>query len=147
MGLFLLGKKVTGLGIFAKGIYDLEQAYKEKHADLKPEFSDRWDKAIKFYNETHTEPTNRKLHIMGIPLVLAGTAGMLTNKSYTPAWFLSASSFAVGWGMNIGGHLVFEKNDPAFLEDPLSFVAGPVWDIKQLVKRDTSTGSVGSREA
>ena len=40
--------------------------------------------------------------------------------------------------MNIVGHAVFEKNRPAFADDPLSFLAGPVWDlgqVKGLVRR------------
>jgi uncharacterized membrane protein YGL010W len=45
----------------------------------------------------------------------------------------SAAAFAGGWALNILGHMVYEKKKPAFAEDPLSFVAGPVWDAKQLV--------------
>lgn len=135
MGLFLLGRKIEGLAVFGKGIYDLEKAYKEKNSDLKPEFSDRWDKAVTFYNQTHQNDMNRKLHVIGIPIILSGAAGMLGNKTYTPLWFASAGSFAVGWGLNIAGHLMYEKNEPAFLEDPLAFVAGPLWDLKQVTMK------------
>jgi uncharacterized membrane protein YGL010W len=33
--------------------------------------------------------------------------------------------------MNLVGHAVFEKNRPAFADDPLSFLAGPAWDLRQ----------------
>ena len=48
------------------------------------------------------------------------------------AWGVAAGSFAFGWGLNIVGHQFFEKNAPAFKDDPLSFIAGPVWDLQQL---------------
>jgi uncharacterized membrane protein YGL010W len=37
--------------------------------------------------------------------------------------------------LNIVGHACFERRAPAFSDDPLSFVAGPVWDLQQLSAR------------
>ncbi|HEY9842645.1 MAG TPA: Mpo1-like protein, partial [Candidatus Obscuribacterales bacterium] len=50
-------------------------------------------------------------------------------------WVISAVAFAGGWALNILGHSKYEKKAPAFTEDPLSFVAGPVWDIQQIMQR------------
>ena len=51
---------------------------------------------------------------------------------FRPLWFISAGAFASGWVLNIIGHGMYEKNAPAFADDPLSFIAGPVWDFTQL---------------
>jgi len=45
---------------------------------------------------------------------------------------LSASAFVGGWVLNFIGHGRYEKNQPAFADDPLSFIAGPAWDFMQL---------------
>lgn len=134
MVLLLGGRKVVGLGLFSRGAYGLEMHWRsvnEFDGDLK----ERWEKAIRFYDETHRDPMNRKLHVVGIPIILGGTAGLLLFPAYRPLWLLSASAFTFGWVLNFIGHGVFEKNAPAFADDPLSFLAGPVWDYQQLRKK------------
>lgn len=135
MGALFAGRKVAALGMFAKGLMALEEHWRQKHPDFDGGFAERWDEATKFYDATHQNKVNRWLHITGIPLIVAGAAGLLTLKPYRPAWSVAAGSFAVGWGLNIAGHLIFEKNAPAFKDDPLSFVAGPMWDIQQLFQK------------
>jgi hypothetical protein len=137
MTLLLLGRKVEGLTIFGKGIYDLEKVYKSEHPELEPGFDKRWEKALEFYEETHKHKTNRVLHMVGIPLIVGGALGLLTNKSYKSKWLFSGGLFAFGWFLNIVGHSKYEKNKPAFFDDPLSFVAGPMWDIKQLANKNS----------
>lgn len=134
MLLVLGGRKVVGLGMFAKGIVGLEKHWREVN-EFDGDLKERWERAIRFYDETHRDPINRKLHIVGIPIILGGTAGLLLFRPYRPAWFLSASAFTFGWALNFIGHGLFEKNAPAFADDPLSFLAGPVWDLDQLKKR------------
>ncbi len=133
MVLVMLGRKAEGLTLFAKGIYDLEKIYKEKHPDLEPGFDKRWEKAVEFYEETHKDDTNRVLHKWGIPLIVGGTVGLVATKPYKKSWLVSASLFGIGWAMNIVGHAKYENKKPAFTDDPLSFIAGPVWDIQQLI--------------
>jgi hypothetical protein len=133
MALVLLGRKLEGLGLFAKGIYDLEVMYREKHPDLEPGFEARWQKAVDFYEETHQDETNRVLHRWGIPFIVGGAVGLLASKPYRLPWLISAVAFAGGWAANIAGHSKFEKKKPGFTDDPLSFIAGPVWDVKQLI--------------
>jgi len=128
----LSGRKMTGLGMFARGLAVLEQGWRAKHPDFNGGFAERWEAATEFYEATHRNKVNRVLHMTGIPLIVGGAAGLLAFKPYRPAWTVAAGSFAVGWGLNILGHAVFEKNAPAFKDDPLSFLAGPVWDLQQL---------------
>ena len=99
--------------------------------------------AIGFYEKTHQNPVNRWLHITGIPMIVGGTVGLLAFKPYRPAWGVSAGAFALGWGLNFIGHGFFEKAAPAFKDDPLSFVAGPVWDLMQLRSRMSGAAPSG----
>ena len=68
-------------------------------------------------------------------MILGGTIGLITAPRYRPLWTLSATSFTIGWVLNIVGHAFYEKNKPAFADDPLSFIAGPVWDLEQSRKK------------
>jgi len=144
MLLFLGGSKVGGLGLFASGVKGLEKAWREAHPGVRGAGA-RWGAAIRFYEQTHANPVNRALHVVGIPIILGGTVGMVVSPSYSPSWFASAGAFTFGWTLNFIGHGVFEKNAPAFADDPLSFVAGPVWDLRQL--KDVLGRAVGAAEA
>ena len=126
------GRKVVGLGMFGRGAYALEQHWRAAHPEFQGNLADRWNKAIEFYESTHKDDTNRKLHIVGIPMIVGGAAGLLIFSPYRPAWFVSAGTFTAGWVLNFIGHGIFEKNAPAFADDPLSFIAGPVWDFQQI---------------
>ncbi len=142
MLLFLGGRKVGGLGLFASGLRGLEKAWREQHPDVQG-LGPRWNAAIRFYEQTHGNPVNRALHMAGIPIIVAGTVGMIAAPSYTPPWWAAAGAFTFGWTLNFIGHGVFEKNAPAFADDPLSFVAGPIWDLQQL--KSTLTRPVASQ--
>jgi hypothetical protein len=153
MAALLAGRKWLGLSLFAKGFVDLERGWRERYErDHGHAFyggaSGRWVAATKFYEQTHQNSTNRMLHIAGIPFIVAGAAGLLAFRPYRPAWIASAVAFAGGWITNIVGHAVFEKNAPAFRDDPLSFIAGPIWDIQQVVAkyRTVRTTAQATRE-
>lgn len=132
----LTGRKLTALALFGRGFAGLEQAWRESHPEFRGGFGDRWQKAIDFYSETHRDETNKKLHLVGIPMIVGGTAGLLLFPAFRPLWSLSALSFTAGWALNFIGHGFYEKAAPAFADDPLSFLAGPVWDLQQLRKAD-----------
>lgn len=134
MGALMVGAKLPALAMFAKGAMGLEDGYR-KDNNFEGTWSERWERAITFYGETHEDKTNRLLHIVGIPMIAGGAVGMLTMPSYSPPWALSAASFAAGWALNFVGHGVYEKKEPAFFTDPLSFIAGPVWDVQQVFGR------------
>lgn len=129
------GRKVVALGMFAKGLTGLEKEWRDAHPDFDGDLKARWQKALEFYAETHKHETNRKLHIIGIPFIVAGSAGLLLFPAYRPMWGVSAAAFVGGWVLNFVGHGIFEKNAPAFAEDPLSFIAGPVWDFQQVFQK------------
>lgn len=135
MGLLLLGHKMKALAMFGHGLSCLEQAWRDAHPDVASGWSARWEQAIAFYEATHQNETNRTLHRWGIPIILTGAVGLLLAHPFRKPWWLSAAAFAGGWTLNIIGHSLYEKNAPAFTEDPLSFVAGPVWDIQQTLGR------------
>jgi uncharacterized membrane protein YGL010W len=75
---------------------------------------------------------------VGIPLILGGTLGLFASKPFSPVtgllWAGSLGAFTAGWVLNIIGHAAYEKRAPAFSEDALSFIAGPVWDFQELMK-------------
>lgn len=131
MGLLLLGQKTLGLVVFAKGFAGLEEAYRATN-EFDGTAAERWERAVAFYEATHQDATNRLLHQVGIPMILGGAAGLLAFKPFRPLWAVSAGSFTLGWTLNFIGHGVFEKKAPAFAEDPLSFIAGPAWDLGQM---------------
>jgi hypothetical protein len=132
MAMLLTGNKVSALGMFAKGFLGLERRWREANPQVPDTIGARWEAAIRNYDSTHQHPTNRLLHKIGIPMIVAGTAGLLVHRRFRPTWALSAWSFSVGWALNFAGHGLFEKNAPAFAADPLSFVAGPMWDLQQV---------------
>ena len=125
------GRKIVGLGMFAKGAVGLEKNWRAEHPDFDGDFSQRWQRAIEFYESTHQDPVNRKLHTAGIPIIVGGTVGLLLFRPYRPAWFVAASAFTTGWVMSFIGYAI-EKKAPAFADDPLSFIAGPVRDLQQV---------------
>jgi hypothetical protein len=131
----LAGRKIEAATMFARGMQGLEQQWRDAHPEFQGGIRERWQHAEDFYEATHTNDTNRFLHIVGIPVIVGGTVGLLAFKPYRPLWFMSAGAFAGGWALNFVGHAVYEKAAPAFADDPLSFVAGPVWDLKQLTRR------------
>lgn len=134
MAALLAGHKTLGLVLFAKGFAGLESAWRERH-EFEGTGAERWRHAVGFYEATHQNGVNRALHTVGIPMILGGAAGLLAFKPYRPLWLASASSFTFGWTLNFIGHGFFEKNAPAFADDPLSFVAGPVWDLTRLKEK------------
>lgn len=132
MATLLLGRKKTALSLFARGLQKLELQWRDRHPDFNGGLAERWNAATTFYDSTHQNQTNRYLHIAGIPIIVGGTIGLFAFKPFRPAWMVSAGAFAAGWALNLVGHAMFEKNAPAFKDDPLSFIAGPVWDLQQL---------------
>jgi hypothetical protein len=147
MAALLTGRRIPALGMFARGLALIEQHWRDNHPEFKGGFKERWDEAAKFYAATHEHPVNRYMHMAGIPLIVGGAVGLLTAKPFRPTWGVSAGAFAVGWGLNIAGHVFFEKNRPAFEQDPLSFFAGPVWDIQQLFNKNKGAQAGTSADA
>jgi hypothetical protein len=128
----LAGQKKTAISLFATGAYGLEQDWRRRHPEFTGGIKERFQLSGEFYESTHKNSTNRVLHMVGIPMIVGGTLGLLAYKPFRPRWSIAATSFAVGWGLNFIGHGVYEKAAPAFRDDPLSFLAGPIWDLALL---------------
>jgi len=138
MGALCAGFKLSALSLFGAGIKQLEKDWRRRHPDFVGNAAERWQASLSFYRETHQNGTNRSLHLIGIPLILGGAAGLFASKPLSPTrgvlWATSLGAFAAGWALNLIGHAAFEKRAPAFSDDGLSFIAGPVWDLQQLLK-------------
>jgi len=135
MVLLFIGYKWIGLGTFLFGNLMLERCWRLLRPQFKGGFQARWQAALDFYDATHGNRINRLLHIWGIPLILGSAIGLFVLPVHQTPWIWSAGIFAFGWALNIWGHAFHEKNAPAFADDPLSFVAGPAWDLKQVFIR------------
>lgn len=131
MGALMMGRKREGLALFARGVWGLEKGWREKHPDFDGSLKQRWASALSFYEQTHRNHTNRWLHMVGIPMIASGAVGLIAAKPRKATWRASAWLFGVGWALNFVGHGFYEKNAPAFADDPLSFLAGPAWDLMQ----------------
>jgi uncharacterized membrane protein YGL010W len=78
------------------------------------------------------------LHVIGIPLIVGGAIGLFASRPMNPVsgaiWLGSLTAFGSGWALNLLGHAVHGRRAPAFSEDGLSFLAGPIWDLQQLLR-------------
>jgi hypothetical protein len=139
MGALCFGFKRSALALFAAGVRELERDWRNRHPEFHGTLAERWQLSLEFYRETHQNATNRTLHIVGIPLIVGGAAGLLLSRPLSPVsggiWLGSLAAFSGGWALNILGHAAYEGRAPAFSEDGLSFLAGPVWDLQQLLQR------------
>lgn len=138
MGALCAGFKKTALTLFGAGLRVLEKDWRDRHPEFSGNAADRWQASLAFYRDTHRNDTNRTLHLIGIPLILGGAAGLFASKPLSPVtgalWTASLGAFATGWALNLVGHRIFEKRAPAFSDDGLSFIAGPVWDFQEMLK-------------
>ena len=138
MGALCAGFKLSALSLFGAGIKQLEKDWRARHPEFVGDVAERWQVSLAFYRETHQNGTNRTLHLIGIPLILGGAAGLFASKPLSPVsgalWAGSLGAFVAGWALNLVGHAAFEKRAPAFSDDGLSFIAGPVWDLQELLK-------------
>jgi hypothetical protein len=147
MGALCLGFKRSALSLFSLGLRTLELDWRRRHSEFRGGTGARWQAALEFYRETHQNPSNRTLHVVGIPLIVGGAVGLFVSRPLHPisggVWLGSLGAFGVGWALNLVGHAVHERRAPAFSEDGLSFIAGPVWELQELMRgalRRTGSG-------
>ena len=129
VGSLLVGRKVIGLSLMAKGLAGLEDRWQLEHPEHDGTLEHRWELAKESYDQTHQHPTNRVLHAVGLPMVAGGALGLLTLRSFRPLWMGAAGCFTVGCAIQLIGHAALEERGPGFTEDPLSAVVGPFEDI------------------
>lgn len=78
------------------------------------------------YDHEHTNPWNKLLHGIGIPIILAGVVLLLLLF-----WRAGLTLFIGGWILLFLGHRI-EGNNPAFFQGPIYFLVGPVWVAKEI---------------
>jgi hypothetical protein len=90
------------------------------------------------YDHEHTNPWNKVLHGIGIPIIIAGIV-----LGCFRFWRTGAALFVGGWILLFVGHRV-EGNKPAFFQGVIYFLVGPVWIAKEikdgLLGRSTAHG-------
>lgn len=142
----LLGAGPLSLIPFGLSMRSMEARWREKRA-FSGTFAERWAHSLVYYEGTHQNRVNRTLHVLGTPFIVGGTLGLMVSSPFIPfTWPIyvpALASFVGGWASNLAGHSVFEKNRPAFDEDPLSFLAGPVWEL-DLMRRGTLAPAGGT---
>lgn len=79
------------------------------------------------YDHEHTNPWNKVLHAIGIPIILAGII-----LSCLTLWRIGLAFFVCGWILLFAGHRI-EGNKPAFFQGVVYFLVGPVWVAKEVV--------------
>jgi len=91
------------------------------------------EKYMAQYDHEHTNPWNKVMHAIGIPLIIAGIVlACLTG------WRIGLALFVAGWVLLFGGHRI-EGNKPAFFQGVIYFLVGPLWIAKEL--KDALLGS------
>lgn len=78
------------------------------------------------YDHEHTNPWNKLLHGIGIPLIFAGI--ILAVFTF---WRMGLALFFLGWILLFLGHFI-EGNKPAFFQGVIYFLVGPVWIAKEI---------------
>lgn len=78
------------------------------------------------YDHEHTNPWNKLMHGIGIPVILA--AIVLACLTY---WRIGLALFVAGWILLFAGHRI-EGNKPAFFQGVIYFLVGPIWIAKEL---------------
>lgn len=78
------------------------------------------------YDHEHTNPWNKLLHGIGIPIIIAGIVLLILTF-----WRIGAALFVGGWILLFVGHRV-EGNKPAFFQGVIYFLVGPIWVAKEI---------------
>lgn len=83
------------------------------------------------YDHEHSNPWNRLLHGVGIPVMFIGLILILLTR-----WQLGIALLVAGGALLFAGHRI-EGNRPAFFQGPVYFLVGPLWvarEIKELLR-------------
>lgn len=84
------------------------------------------DRYMGQYDHEHTNPWNKALHAIGIPMILSGIVLLALLH-----WRLGLALFVGGWILLFLGHRI-EGNKPAFFQGPIYFLVGPLWIAKEI---------------
>jgi uncharacterized membrane protein YGL010W len=85
-----------------------------------------FEQYMRQYDHEHTNPWNKALHGIGIPLILASVVLLILTF-----WRIGLALFLSGWILLFAGHRI-EGNKPAFFQGVIYFLVGPLWIIKEI---------------
>ena len=92
-----------------------------------PSFSDYMAQ----YDHEHTNPWNKVLHAIGIPLIFVGIGFFISSAaSGNSHWITASTCFLGGWVLLFLGHRI-EGNKPAFFQGVIYLAVGPIWVAKE----------------
>ena len=83
-----------------------------------------YERLLSDYRMDHRNVVNKVFHFLGIPLIVVSLLIIAID------WRWSLGLFLIGWILQISGHLVFEKNRPAFTKNIVHLLIGPMWWIE-----------------
>ena len=73
------------------------------------------------------------LGIVGAAVLLLSTAAMIVNHaSAASVWSISAALIVIGFALQAVGHQVFERRQPALLDNPTHLLLGPMFVMAKL---------------
>ncbi|WP_225725314.1 MULTISPECIES: DUF962 domain-containing protein [unclassified Nocardia] len=76
---------------------------------------------LAYYQSIHTSSGVKATHLVGLPMVVASLPLLFARPR------VGSLLFVAGWSLNIGGHLLFEKQNPALRHGPITYqLAGVV---------------------
>lgn len=78
------------------------------------------------FDHEHTNPWNKVMHGIGIPIILAGV--VLAVLTF---WRIGLALFIAGWILLFAGHRI-EGNRPAFFQGVIYLLVGPMWIAKEI---------------
>ena len=84
-----------------------------------------WTELFARYRADHQHPMNKRMHRIGIPLILSSLPVGATLVGLP----LAAGLFSVGWGFQFAGHM-FEGKKPSLVDDKRSLLIGVLWYLE-----------------
>jgi uncharacterized membrane protein YGL010W len=70
---------------------------------------------LAYYRSAHATPGVRATHLVGIPAIVVALPLLVAEP------IVGAAIFAVGWLIQISGHRIFEKNNPALTKGFITY--------------------------
>ncbi|MBK7747094.1 MAG: DUF962 domain-containing protein [Candidatus Obscuribacter sp.] len=82
---------------------------------------------LAYYRSQHRTPGCRITHMVGVPLIIAASLTSLVNRKK------ASKMFAVGYFLQISGHIFFEKNMPVLeaTHDPKTLLSSVIFVAEQ----------------
>jgi hypothetical protein len=84
-----------------------------------------------YYLGEHSDPTCRRLHVLGTSLAIAAAVAAVVLRE----WWLLAAVPVAGYGFAWIGHVFFERNRPATFRHPLYSLAGDFAMFRDVLRR------------